>query len=72
MNEKKKGDDNNSALKGEMGRKNAMGCLILIVFFGTFLIIDYIENVILSYFLYPLGIGLFLWLIFKMIDLNRK
>jgi hypothetical protein len=45
MNEEKNnGDDYNSAFKGELGRKNALGCLILILFFGTILFIIYIVN----------------------------
>jgi hypothetical protein len=45
MNEEKnKGDDCNSAFKGELGRKNALGCLILILFFGTILFIIHIVN----------------------------
>jgi hypothetical protein len=42
--EKKRGDDYNSAFKGELGRKNALGCLILILFFGTILFIIHIIN----------------------------
>lgn len=45
MNEEKnKGDDYNSAFKGEIGRKNAIGCLILILFFGGILFINHILN----------------------------